>query len=437
MLRKTLFALTALAANFLPLLYTTTLAARTCCAQSSSPKLLAQSDWPSWRGPSGNGWAPADSRPPVKFGSGADTSVLKWKAPIPGRGHSSPIVVGSRIFLSSADEARSLQFVLCLDLQTGKQLWQQTLSEGGFPSDNHAKNTEASPTIASNGQTLFVTFFHHQKIELVALDLDGHVQWREDVCAFNPRQFEYGYAPSPVLYQNLVIVAAEYDGPSFLVALEQADGREVWRTPRPASISFSTPMVIHVAGRDQLVISGQNQVMAYDPSNGQQMWQVEGTTMATCGTAISSGNLVIASGGYPKAETLAIKADGSAQVVWRNNQKCYEQSMIVVDGFVYALTDKGIMYCWDAADGTEKWRERLAGPVSASPIYAGGHIYWSNEAGSMYVLKPNPERFELVAENRVGNSAFASPAVTGNQILLRVGEKQAGQLREFVYCFGS
>ena len=146
------------------------------------------------------------------------------------------------------------------------------------------------------------------------------------------------------------------------------------------------------------------------------------------------GDIVFASGGYPKAGTYAIRADGSGKVIWQNNQKCYEQSMIVVDGYVYALTDNGILYCWRGKDGQEMWRQRLAGPVSASPVLVGGLIYWDNEAGTFYVFKPNPERFESVAENRLGTEAFASPAVSGNELFLRVASGQKPNRQEFLYC---
>ncbi len=391
-------------------------------------------DWLWWRGPERNGIASTSANPPIQFGSSADKQPI-WRTPVAGRGHSSPIVVGDHVFLTTATEQQPAQYVLCLDLATGQEIWKQQISRGGFPANNHPKNTEASSTVASDGESLFATFFHHQKIELIKLDLDGNILWRQDVGSFNPRKYEYGYAPSPTIYETLVIVAAEYDGPSAITAFHRDSGKKAWQTQRKPNITFSTPIVATLAGRDQLLLSGSETVTSYDPRTGKQLWQTEGTTDATCGTVVWSGNVVIASGGYPKAETIAIVADGSARIAWSNNQKCYEQSMIVVDGYVYALTDKGILYCWNAQTGEEKWKERLAGPVSASPVYAGGHIYWANELGTVYVFAPDPSAFKLVSENRLGNSAFASPAVVGNKILFRVGEGNGRQMQEYVYCF--
>lgn len=396
------------------------------------PKLSAQTDWPWWRGPTRNGFA--DQTPvPTKL---SDTENVVWKVPVPGRGHSSPTVVGTKVFLTTADNAKQIHSVLAFDRASGKSLWQVEVNQGAFPEHNHAKNTETTPTLASDGERLFATFYHHDKVEAIALDFEGNIEWKQDVGAFRPRQYEYGYAPSPLIYRNSVIIAAEYDGDSFIAALDRQTGRQIWKTPRQKNITFSSPVVTHVAGKDQLLISGGEKVAAYDPSNGKLLWSVPGTTFATCGTMVWDGDIVFASGGYPKAETLAVKASGKHEVLWRNTQKCYEQSMLAVDGYLYALNDNGIMFCTRGKDGKEMWRMRLKGPVSASPVLANGHIYWANELGTLYVMRPNPEKFELIAENTIGTDSFPSPAICGGQIFLRVGQKQDGNRQEWLYCFG-
>jgi outer membrane protein assembly factor BamB len=239
-----------------------------------------------------------------------------------------------------------------------------------------------------------------------------------------------------LIYRGYVIIAAEYDGKSFVAAFAREGGKEAWRTPRPFNISFSSPVVGHVAGRDQLLISGADQVSSYDPQTGKPLWTAAGTTAATCGTLVWDGDIVFASGGYPKAETVAVRADGSGEVLWKNNKQCYEESLLALEGYVYALTGSGILYCWRGSDGEEMWNQRLKGPVSASPVFAGGHIYWANELGTLYVFKANPAKFELVAENQIGSDAFASPAVCGGQIFLRVGTGGPEQRQEVLYCFG-
>ena len=396
------------------------------------PSLNAQSDWPWWRGPSRSGHAHESSKPPTSW---SETKNVVWKAPLPGRGHSSPIIVGDRILLTTADDSKQQQSVLALDRKTGKQLWRKDISQGGF-SKLHAKNTHATPSIASDGERLFVVFCHHDSVQLTVLTLAGKEVWQKTVSPFRPRRYEYGYAPSPLIYRDTVIISTEYDGNASLAAFDRASGKEVWRTPRPGNISYSSPVVSHLAGRDQLLLSGADQVCSYDPNSGKLLWSTPGTTAATCGTMVWDGDIVFASGGYPKSETLAIKADGSGEVLWRNGKKCYEQSMLATGGHLYALTDDGIAYCWRGSDGEELWNKRLRGPVSASPVLAGGNIYWADEMGTVYVFKANPEKFELVSRNQLLEDSFASPAVSGNQLFLRVA-KRGGQREEFLYCLGS
>lgn len=400
--------------------------------KSSFPKLDLQNDWPWWRGPSRNGDA-GQAKLPTKF---SEKENVAWKVPVPGRGHSSPVVVADRIYLATAEESDQKHFVLAFDRTSGKQLWMTEVSQGGFPERNHEKNTEASSTVACDGERVIAAFFHHRGVHVTSLTLGGKPEWTKRVGDFNPKRYEYGYAPSPALYGDMVIVAAEHDGDSFIVALQRASGKEVWRAPRPANITFSSPAIGTVAGRDQLLISGSEHVASYDPKTGQQLWRATGTTAATCGTMVWSGDVVMASGGYPKSETIAIRADGSGKVLWKNNQKCYEQSMVVAGDYLYALTDNGIAFCWRISDGSEMWKHRLAGPVSASPILADGKIYWANEKGSMYVWEASPKEFKLIAENRIGEETMASPAVSRNQLFLRYAKQEGTKRQEYLIAIG-
>lgn len=395
-------------------------------------KLSPQTDWPWWRGPTRNGVAIGSA--PTKF---SDTEGVLWKAPVPGRGHSSPVVVGGKIFLTTADTEKQIHSVLAFDRKDGKQLWHVEVSQGGFPAKNHPKNTEATPTIASDGERLLVTFFHHETVQATALDFNGKQLWQQTVGAFNPKKYEYGYAPSPLLYRGTVIIASEYDGKSFIAALDRTTGKDVWRTPRPDNISFSTPAIAHVAGKNQLLLTGNERITSFDPASGKELWSTKGVATATCGTVVWNEDTVFGSGGYPQQETVAVKADGSGEVVWHNNQSLYEPSLIVVEDYVYGFTGRGIFYCWRASDGKEMWKQAMKGPVSASPVLAGGNIYWANEGGTLYVFKPNPKKFDLVSRNQVGTDSFPSPAICGGQVFLRVGHGQGASRQEMLYCFGS
>ncbi|MDB5339091.1 MAG: outer rane biosis protein BamB [Planctomycetaceae bacterium] len=397
------------------------------------PKLSLKTDWPWWRGPHRNGLG--DDQPvPTKL---SDKDNVVWKTPVPGRGHSSPTVVGDRVYLTTADVKQQIHYVLAFDRATGKQLWQTEVNRGGFPERNHPKNTEASPTVASDGERLFATFYNHETVQAVALDFSGEILWKEAAGPFHPTSFQYGYAPSPLIYRNSVIISGEYDGESFLSGFDRRKGKRLWKADRPHSISFSSPVVASIGSKDQLLLSGSQKVASFDPASGKQLWSTPGTTAATCGTMVWDDGIVFASGGYPKAETIAVKADGSGKVLWKNNQKCYEQSMLAYQGHLYALTDNGVVFCWQGSDGKEMWKQRLQGPVSASPVLAGGHIYQANEMGTLYVFKPNPEKFDLVAENKVGDDSFPSPAICGGQIFLRVGDRSGGERQEYLYCFGN
>ncbi len=387
-------------------------------------------DWATWRGPNLNGVAADGQTPPVSW---TESQKVIWKTPVAGRGHSSPTVVGDRVFLTTADERSQTQGVIAFDRATGKQLWTTPISQGGFP-ETHNKNTHATPTVACDGERLFVSFHHHGNIQVSALTVAGKGLWQRTIGKYDPRQYKYGYAPSPMLYKSTVIIAADYEGGGWIAALDAKSGKTTWQIDRARKLSFSSPVVANVAGRDQLLISGTEQVASYDPSNGRQIWATPATTMATCGTMVWDGNLVFASGGYPKAETVCLRADNGS-IVWKNGQKCYEQSMLATDGYVYAVTDRGIAICWRATNGKEMWSSRLeGGPVSASPILANGNIYLANERGTMYVFKAQPTRFELVASNQLGDEAFATPSIVDGRIYLRSASSASGSRQEALYC---
>ena len=393
----------------------------------------AKDDWWTWRGPNRNGIAADGQTPPTTWTSSKN---VVWRVKVPGRGHSSPTVVGNRVVLTTADERAKVQSVVCFDRRNGKQLWMTEIHRGGFPARIHGKNTHATPSVATDGKTLFASFHNSDSIQLTALSLEGKKLWSKKAGAFVPRIYKYGYASSPLIYKSTVIVGGESEVGGFLVAFDRKTGRQIWRTPRSRRMSFSSPIVANVAGREQLVISSDKQIWSYDPAKGKLLWRKPAVCTVTCGTLVWDDKHVFASGGYPQRATVAMAADGSGRIAWKNEVKCYEQSLLAHGGYVYAISDRGVAYCWRGTDGRQMWARRLGGNISASPILAGGNIYISNERGATFVFKANPMKFALVATNQLGNSAFATPTICKSQIFLRIGAGAGRSRQEWLYCIG-
>ena len=389
-------------------------------------------DWMQWRGPNHNNVADAGQSPVTQW---SRQQNVVWRTEIPGRGHSSPTIVGDLIVVTSADQASQTQAIIGIDRSTGERRWLTPVSQGGFPKI-HPKNTHASATVASDGELFFAVFNHHEQVEAVGVDRSGEIVWKQSVGAFRPQQYRYGYAASPTVYGDTVIVTGDCDTGAWMKALDTKSGNIRWEQRRPARLNWASPIVAEVAGREQLLLSGCEMMASYDPTTGKPLWAVPCLTMATCGTAVFENGVVFASGGYPKSETVAIRADGSRKILWSNNVKCYEQSILVHDGHVYAFSDAGVVYCWNAANGREMWKYRLRGPVSASPVLVGDTIYAASERGDFFVFKANPQRFQSVAKNQLGTESFATPTIVDNLIYIRVADSSAGQRQEYLYCIG-
>jgi outer membrane protein assembly factor BamB len=388
---------------------------------------VSPTEWPWWRGPQGNGVAQGSA--PTHWSG--DQNV-RWKTDIPGRGHSSPVVCGNAVYLATADDQAETQSILAIDRTNGDILWETIVHEGNFPTARvlHQKSTNANGTVACDGERVFAGFLNSQSIIATALDLDGAIVWQETLGNFNSK---FGYAPSPLIYKSAVIFAADNRGGGHLSALNRKTGKTIWRKARPAIATYSSPIIARVGGRDQLLLSGCEQVVSFDPLTGSQNWSCPGTAEATCGTIVWNDSHVFASGGYPQNETICIDANGNK--VWSNRRRAYEPSMLLYDGALYCLNDDGIAFCWDAATGKEHWVERLDGgkSFSTSPVIAGGLIYAVNAGGTTIVFHASTSGYREVARNQLGNDTFASPAICNGTIYLRVGESRNGR-QEVLYC---
>lgn len=388
----------------------------------------APEDWPGWRGPQLDGHALRNGSPVW-----TDLENVTWKVKVPGRGHASPVIVGNRIYLATADEEKYNQSVLAFDYKSGEQLWEKTVHEGNFPEKQelHSKSTHATPTVACDTERVFAVFFNDKQISVTALDLEGNQLWQTSVGSFVSR---FGYGPSPVIYKSYLIVAAEHSAGGYIAAVHRKTGKVAWRIKRGRVDSYSSPTIVNLNGSDQIVLSGNDEVAAYNPTNGEKLWSVPGTSRSTCGTALVWDNYVLVSGGYPEKQTVCIRHDGTPEINWTSKQCFYVPSMMIHDQYVYGVDDKGIAYCWDIPSGEQMWKSRMKGAYSASPVSVGETMFVISEQGTCSILKANPNKLEKVSEKKLGDEAFASPAISGENLFLRVADRSGGTRQEWLYC---
>ena len=383
--------------------------------------VVSPDDWPWWRGPSYNNIA--EGEPPATHWS-QDENIV-WKTPVPGLGHGSPIVAGKRIFLLTADDLKETMSLVCFYRESGQLLWETELHRGGLMHKS-LKNSYASSTPACDGQRVFATFITRGGLWLTATDLDGEILWQKLVAPF---QSEHGYASCPLIYRSLVIVAGDNLEPSFLTALDRRTGETVWQVPRHQGGSYGSPVVATLAGNEQLLLSGQGFVTSYNPSDGQTLWSSQAMSPSMIGTIAWHNDFVFATSLHG---TVCIRADGvgdvsHSHVAWASRVKANVPSPLVVEDRLIVVQDDGIVSCLSVRSGEQHWKKRLGGNISASPVLAGEYVYVPNEEGRTFVFKAAAD-FELVAENDLGDSSFASPVICGGRIYLRT--------EQHLFCIG-
>ena len=386
-------------------------------------------DWPWWRGPSHDGHAAAGQQVPLTW---SDTENVLWASDVPGRGSSSPTVVGDRVYLTTCDEASGSQSVLAFDRTSGKQAWSTTVHASGAMRKNE-RSTGASSSVTCDGERLFVAFPTSGCVVITALSLAGERIWQATLCDYLIHQ---GYGASPFIHGDAVIVCADHKGGGAVAALDRRTGTVVWKKERPPAPNYSSPIVFRLFGRDQLILTGCDKVISYDPATGDTLWEREGATTECVTTPVTDGERIFTSGGYPKNHVSAVRADGSAKVDWENGEREYVPSMILHEGHLYGVLDAGIAVCWDAATGAERWKARLGGNFSASPVLVDGTIYATNESGETHVFRARPDRLETLGVNKLGDEAFATPTICGDRIYLRVAGRDGGVRRERLVCVG-
>lgn len=381
-------------------------------AQTTEVAMIdAPGDWPRWRGPSGQGLV-ADSGYPDAWSA---TQNVRWKVEVPGRGNSSPIVWGDRIFLTTSYESGKRRAILCFRRADGQLLW-QTFAPSVEPEAAHPKNGHASSTPTTDGERVYAYFGNHG---VLAVDFSGMQVWHRSLGAFNAF---HGTAGSPLLYRDRLIVVQDQrdENNSFIIAFDKQTGSPLWRTPRASQVGWNSPIAVRVGNRDEIVFSGQQQVRAYDPDTGAELWHVSGNTYEAIPTPVVGRGLLFCSSGRA-GPTLAIRPGGSGDatqthIVWQiPKDSPFVPSTLLYRGFLYMVNDMtAIATCLVAETGKVAWQNRLGQTrregFSSSPVAFDGKIFFTNDNGETFVLKAGPQ-FELLHVNRLGESVLGSPAL--------------------------
>jgi outer membrane protein assembly factor BamB len=408
----------------------------------------AADSWGHWRGPSQTGVAAGAA--PVRW---SDTSNIAWKVAIPGRGHSSPVIWGDRIFLttavptgrkaepsdaadrggrrsdSGAGAREEHRFdVLALDRATGKTLWRQTAVTAVPHEGYHATyGSFASSSPTTDGQRLYVSFGSRG---LFAYDMNGKPLWQRDF-KIQMRMFqEFGEGVGPVLDEGRLIVLFDHEGDGFLAMLDAATGREVWRTPRTDGTNWAAPLVVRQGGRKQIVVNSPRKIRGYDYESGKQLWETTGLGLNTIPRAVQQGDSVLVMSGFINPALFAIRLGregdlaGTDAIKWRaaNRGLAYTSSPVLHEGRLYFVTDNGMASSIDAETGMPVYQQvRLPKPyaIKASPVAAGGMLYFPTEDGDVVVARIG-STLDVIATNTLADQSFvASPAIAGGDIFLR------------------
>jgi outer membrane protein assembly factor BamB len=413
------------------------------------------SNWGQWRGTDGSGIS-AETNLPTEWSDSKDLKKnIKWKTAISGNGHSSPIVWGNRIFLTTAiegqivagatavrhlhkgqeylhpdsvgaDHSYTLKLV-CVDADSGKMLWQKTVYEGTVYDNRHRKNTYASTTPVTDGKFVYLSF---EAEGLYCYDFDGKQIWKSTLGKI--AKGGMGPGTSPVLYENLLILQCdqEYGEGSFIAAVNKATGKEVWRVTRIHRRSWATPLLVKTDKRVELVASGAESVIAYDPATGKELWSAPGVVSNPIPSPVAGQGLVFVSAGSQDKRAMAIRLGASGDltntpnIVWSYDKgAAYVPSPIFYGQYLYLLTDAGLITCIEAKTGKVIYQARLPVPAkfTASPVAFEGKILLVSEDGDSFILRAGMAP-DVLNVNSLGEAIYASPAIAGGRIFLR-GDK--------------
>ena len=418
------------------------------------PALAADSNWPQFRGPAASGIG--TGTPPQKWNGESGENIL-WKTPIPGLGHSSPIIWGDRIFVTTAvpengeaslkvglygdikpveGEGKQSFDVLSLDRKTGKQLWKRTAISGQPKMKRHTKSTHANPTPATDGKTLVVSFGSEG---LYAYDFSGKLLWQKDLGLLDSGYYQvptaqWGFASSPIIHDGMVLVLADVQKDSFLAAFDVKTGKQIWRTSRNDVPTWGSPAIAPYtaegAKQQQVVVNGWKQSAGYDTKTGKQLWTLKGGGDIPVPTpVVANGVIVLTSAHGSERPIYAIKTDAqgtitpeSPSVSWKQEKSGnYMQTPVLHNGIGYFCMDNGVLSVFQLATGERLFQQRLGkgnSGFSGSAVAAAESLYVTNEEGHTYVLSLGRE-YKQVAENDLGETVMSSPAIADGVLYIR------------------
>jgi outer membrane protein assembly factor BamB len=410
--------------------------------------------WPSFRGPMACGYL-ANSKTPAVWNID-NPKDLKWRTFIPGLGHSSPVIWDNYLFVTTAttnrndeslklglygdideaDDKRVHEFkVYCLDKNNGKILWERVAHKGIPKSKRHTKSTQANCTPATDGKYLIV---HFGSEGLFCYDLKGKLIWEKDMGILNPGPYtdpgiEWGYASSPIIYKNKIIIQCDIPEKPCILALDITTGKELWRTSREDEVStWCTPAVYTKNGITQVIANGYRQICGYDFETGKKIWRLSNGGDAPAPTPVIANDLIYLNSAHgtfspifavrPDAKgdiTLDAASTKNQYIAWSIKRGgAYMQTPLIYQGLLYNLNINGMLTCFDALTGEIKYKESFKEAFSASAIAADGKIYFSSESGNIYVIKAGPV-YTLLAKNFIKDNCMATPGISGNTLYFR------------------
>ena len=422
----------------------------------SALALADPDDWPGWRGPTANGISPLKNVPSTWS---ADRNVA-WKTPLVGRGHSSPVVWGDRIFLTTDIEGEAVEGVvlpkhkvdgqpfrhpdsigmnhkhilkvMSYDAKTGKQLWERTAFDGTVADEIHKFNTYASATAVTDGKFVYAYF---ESQGLYKYDFDGKQIWKMSLGTILTEGV--GSGVSPVLFEDKIIILADQDEGegSFLAAVSTSDGKIAWKVARKAQVSWTVPVILDVNNQPQLLVSGLEKLISYDPRTGKEIWSTDGVGGNSVHTPVFGHGMVYISTGYPTKNVMAVRlnpAPREERVAWTYKKGTgYIPNTILYGDYLYFMTDAGLLTCLDALTGKVQYdSKRFPAPshFAAAPVAFDGKLLITSEDGDTYVLKAGPVH-EILGTNSLAETVTASLAIAGDSIYIR-SDKNLYRIRQ-------